>query len=286
MNITLVYKADAGAGDFDVSSAVRALESDGHRVAVFDKRYSSFSKALAESADMIVVAGGDGTVAEVIRAMPDRRIPLGILPVGTANNIARSFGIEDDIEKILHMLPAMKPRRLDLFHARGAFGSHLLVESAAVGCIAEAQHRVQAIPPGQDKIAAARKAVTETVAQAQPIIVALEMDGRASIRQCLGMEILNIRRIGPALPLLAHADPGDGALDVACVEGRHAFLDWLDDPQTPAPVNSERARQVTLRFPAGTLRLDDEFHEDVSDVSIVPTDDSAAILAPLAQTEH
>ena len=60
-----------------------------------------FKAALGENWDLVLVAGGDGTVAKVARCLVDRdiahRIPIAILPVGTANNIARSLGIEGEV---------------------------------------------------------------------------------------------------------------------------------------------------------------------------------------------
>ena len=49
----------------------------------------SYKSALRERWDLIVVAGGDGTVAKVARRLRYRKAPIIVLPVGTANNIAR-----------------------------------------------------------------------------------------------------------------------------------------------------------------------------------------------------
>jgi hypothetical protein len=48
---------------------------------------------LDKRADLVAVAGGDGTVASVARRMVGRGIPVAVLPMGTANNIARSLGL-------------------------------------------------------------------------------------------------------------------------------------------------------------------------------------------------
>lgn len=60
--------------------------------------YSSAGlESVLESTDVIVAAGGDGTVSTAARAVAGRDIPVAILPLGTANNIARSLGIEGSI---------------------------------------------------------------------------------------------------------------------------------------------------------------------------------------------
>src|SRR5881275_1097303 len=49
-------------------------------------------EALAEGFDLIIAAGGDGTVSEIARELVNRNATMAILPVGTFNNIARSIG--------------------------------------------------------------------------------------------------------------------------------------------------------------------------------------------------
>ncbi|MFL5807401.1 MAG: diacylglycerol/lipid kinase family protein [Roseiflexaceae bacterium] len=54
--------------------------------------------ALKHNYDMVVAAGGDGTVSDVAEALVHTDIPLGILPVGTANVLARELGIPIDLD--------------------------------------------------------------------------------------------------------------------------------------------------------------------------------------------
>ena len=48
-----------------------------------------------------MAAGGDGTIAKVVTQLKDRETRVAILPLGTANNIARSFGITGPVEEIV-----------------------------------------------------------------------------------------------------------------------------------------------------------------------------------------
>ena len=70
-------------------------------------RSKRFKEALAQAEGLVVVAGGDGTVGKVIAQMPDRGVPVAILPLGSANNIARSFNVAGapyELAEILHPL--------------------------------------------------------------------------------------------------------------------------------------------------------------------------------------
>jgi diacylglycerol kinase family enzyme len=69
--------------------------------------------------DAIVVGGGDGTVAHAAAALAGRDIPLGILPFGTLNLLARDLGIPSELDPAIAALAAAKPRAIDLGEANG-----------------------------------------------------------------------------------------------------------------------------------------------------------------------
>ncbi len=92
MRATLFHNPSAGhkAEKDDILAAMK--------LAGFDVRYVSVKgddveEALEKKAGLIVIAGGDGTIAEVLTRLPNRSVPVALLPLGTANNIARSLGI-------------------------------------------------------------------------------------------------------------------------------------------------------------------------------------------------
>ena len=73
-------------------------------------------KALRHGYDMIVAAGGDGTLNEVVNALPesDRKIALGLIPLGTGNDFARTFDIPTDIDDAIAVIAAHHIRPIDL----------------------------------------------------------------------------------------------------------------------------------------------------------------------------
>jgi diacylglycerol kinase family enzyme len=60
-----------------------------------------YKSALGKSTDLIVVAGGDGSLARVVRDLRHRTTPIAIWPLGMANNIARSLGIQGNPDEVL-----------------------------------------------------------------------------------------------------------------------------------------------------------------------------------------
>jgi diacylglycerol kinase family enzyme len=96
LRVTLIHNPGAGRkGVNDPQRLVAMLRAAGHQT-----RYQScddvrWHDALNQPADLIAVAGGDGTIGRVAKRMAGRGVPVGPLPSGTANNISRSLGLID-----------------------------------------------------------------------------------------------------------------------------------------------------------------------------------------------
>jgi diacylglycerol kinase (ATP) len=97
-------------------------------------------------ADLVLAAGGDGTINEVAEGLVHTDVPLGILPGGTANVLASEIGIGSSIERAAHHLPECQPRRISVGHLTcqgGAVSRHFLL-MAGVGLDAHIVYRVSA----------------------------------------------------------------------------------------------------------------------------------------------
>jgi diacylglycerol kinase (ATP) len=93
------------------------------------------AKAAAEGgAELVVVAGGDGTIREVASGMVRTGVPLGILPLGTFHNLALSLGIPREINGACEILERGHARKIDVGLANE---KHLFFEAAGVGVDAE-----------------------------------------------------------------------------------------------------------------------------------------------------
>lgn len=114
---------------------VAAMEAADIRVElVFTKANESpaliAQQAVEEGYDMVVVAGGDGTVSEVAKGLVHAPIPLGILPIGTYNNIARSLNLPTDLTEACQVLANGRIRSIDIGQANN---EHYFFEAAGVG---------------------------------------------------------------------------------------------------------------------------------------------------------
>jgi diacylglycerol kinase (ATP) len=125
--------ARLSAGGAQVRLLTTAARGDAERLAA--------EAAAAGAVDAIVAAGGDGTINEVINGMAGSGLPLGILPLGTANVLAWELGIGDRLADAAAVIAARATRRIHLGRCNGRY----FVMMAGVGLDA---HVVAAIRPG------------------------------------------------------------------------------------------------------------------------------------------
>lgn len=263
MRAHLVHNPRAGDGKSSGEDLVRMLRNAGIDARYCGIRSDEFPARLKEPADLVVVAGGDGTVRKVMARYPDRSVPLALLPLGTSNNVARSLGIEGEIADIIAGWHRDRTCPFDTGIAVGPWGERAFVEAVGWGALAAANEKA-----GPRRTAAAhsmlrgRDALVRRLRKAPPFAAALDIDGRTLEGRWLLIEALNTRYTGPRLMLSPTADPGDGTLDILCVAdaGRSDMLDWLAAPDgLDPPVEAVRGRRLTMRWDGRTaLRIDDK----------------------------
>ena len=86
----------------------------GHSIALTEK-------AIDENADVVVACGGDGTINEVAQGLVETQIPLGIIPLGSGNGIARHFKIPLEISKSVQVIKKNKLAKMDVGVVNGHY---------------------------------------------------------------------------------------------------------------------------------------------------------------------
>jgi diacylglycerol kinase family enzyme len=264
MRATLFHNPTAGskAAKDDILAAMKLADFDVRYVSV---KNGNVEDALGKKTDLIVIAGGDGTISEVLIRLPDRSVPVALLPLGTANNIARSLGIAGTPQELVETWKLDNTHPLDVGAVKGSWGTSRFIEGFGVGVFAEflkaADKREKA--KGADNLRKGRALLEKRIKDAKPVDLSVTIDGKALKGEFLGVEVMNVPFTGPGLPLAAKADVADGLLEVVCFEAgrRRDFQNWLDAPQDePAPVTSRKGGTVELIWSDTANRLDDESH--------------------------
>jgi diacylglycerol kinase family enzyme len=98
---------------------VEILKRNGHNVTVAPTTGPATAGGIAREhisrgADLVVVAGGDGTINETAEGMVHTQVPLGILPGGTANVLAMELKLGSRMERAAEQLEGCRPRRISL----------------------------------------------------------------------------------------------------------------------------------------------------------------------------
>ena len=268
MRVTVVHNPGAGAVELDRARLIALLLRAGHKPRYHSTKTEGWRTALQQPADLIVAAGGDGTVAKVARELAGRDVPLAVLPLGTANNIAASLGLGHDPAATVAGWATASAEPYDLASATGPWGAKSIVEAAGVGVLAslilESAKRI----PKRTTVVAEQvprniELLLEILFRSQPSRLDVQLDGRDLSGRYFMLEAMNIRSIGPRLDLATDADPGDGLLDVVMVRESERDLlagflrGRLDGDRGPSGLPSLRGERLSIRGAPFPLHLDD-----------------------------
>jgi diacylglycerol kinase (ATP) len=268
VRITLVHNPEAGGG-VHKASLVALLEDAGHRVRAVSTK-QDWRKALRKPTDLVVAAGGDGTLHKVALAVADTRVPMAILPLGTANNVGKTLEILGDARAVIAAWEEQPSRPFDLGHVSASWGDEAFVESFGGGAFAtligSGEHiETPSVLLGRQTDRALHHLGVLLAAEGERPW-AVSIDGQQHDGRYVAVEVLNIRFIGPNVPLAPEADPGDGLMDVVLVgaDERDALQHYIARriklaaaamPSLPVV----RGRDIRLLAPAGVrLHMDDE----------------------------
>jgi len=264
----LIHNDGAGDGKIHGDALSKVLAASGMAVRHCAPDAPDLAACLAGAEDLVIVAGGDGTVARILAQMPERaERQIALVPLGTANNIAQSLGVLSSLdpgagEEILTAWRHADHRALDIGIADGPWGRERFVEGVGIGPLARTiiQFKSKGVSP-VDGMRLGREAFAHAIGQCAPLQSRIRIDEAALQEEILMLEVMNIQHAGSRVRLAPNADAGDGLFDVVTlnVAQRADFLDWLksnSDKEEP-PVTWRRAHSVSLDWQGEPLRIDD-----------------------------
>ena len=264
MNVTLLVNTSAGEGTHSKRELRRTLEAAGHRVELGGRKGKKLRRALGAPGDLVVAAGGDGTVGRILKALAGRGVPLAILPLGTANNVATSLGVRGSPEELVAGWPAARRTLVRVGIARGPWGETRFIESVGVGLLARLMS--PSLDRGIRDVEDAR-ARTDRLIRALPLTRwRLELDGQDLSGDYLLVEAMNIRCAGPNLCVAQRAEPGDGRLEVVLAGGEdRATLRSLTGgaPEFGSALLPRSGRRLTVWCRRKELHVDHTYGKDL-----------------------
>ena len=182
----------------------------------------------SEAFDCVIVGGGDGTLNCTASAIVDTQLPLGILPLGTANDLARTLDIPADPVAAARIIAAGEERRIDV----GEVNDRLFFNVASIGFSAELARELTAEAKKRFGTLGYAIASARLLLRTRPFTAFIEHDGTTKKVKTVQISVGNGRFYGGGMTVDAAAEPDDGCLHVYSLEVDHwwrliALAPWL-----------------------------------------------------------
>jgi diacylglycerol kinase (ATP) len=219
----LIANRNSRRGAQTVEPAADELRAHGVDVAVKDcaSREDLFRLILRHAAeiDRVVVAGGDGTMNAAAPALVATGLPLGILPAGTANDLARTLGIPEDVAAAARIIAEGRTRTIDL----GSVNGHPFFNVASIGLSVDLTHVLtRDFKRRYGKIGYAF-ATLRTLARARPFRATIRSEDESVRVSTLQIAVGNGRYYGGGNAVEKTAAIDDQHLDLYSLEFKQAW---------------------------------------------------------------
>ena len=170
------------------------------------------ANAIANGADIIVASGGDGTVNEVASALVDTDIPMGILPAGSGNGLARCLGISMSYALALRTIIRGNTKLMDV----ATVNDKLYTSIAGIGFDAfVAQKFAESSIRGMISY---MQIILNEFSSYKPVTYNLTIDGEEFEKQALMIVFANSNQFGFNTKIAPDAKVDDGYLDICVVK--------------------------------------------------------------------
>jgi diacylglycerol kinase (ATP) len=221
--------AGSGRGRALEPALARQLESAANPSFVYPASLDELRDAVrgvrSAGATHLGVAGGDGTLHHVVNALEGATVTLVVLPIGSGNDFARGFGLENG--RAVQAFAAGKQRTVDLVEVNG----HRVCTVAGLGLVADCGIGIGRLLSPASRVrflARAFGSTTYLVGAAARIFAPRRISSIASLRwrdlkgqwqewegSLYGAFLANLRTLGAGLQLPVPAVPDDGAFELA-----------------------------------------------------------------------
>ena len=226
-----------------------------------DEAFDQIRNRVAKGVDALVAVGGDGLVNMALQVVAGTATPLGIVPAGTGNDIARSLGLPlDEPVTAVDLLATAEPRAVDVGRALGRWFGGVL-SSGFDSMVNERANRMR-WPRGRSRYNIAIAAELRTF---RPVPFVLELDGERWETEAMLVAVGNGVSYGGGMKVCPGASMDDGLFDVTVLGpiSKLEFVRVFPQVYSGAHVNHpavtvRRAKYVSLAAAGVTAYADGE----------------------------
>ncbi|VUD74790.1 lipid kinase [Methylobacterium symbioticum] len=213
----LMCNAKARNGSFSLDAVREILRQGGIEPVEVSGDCTDVIKAHADRVDLVILGGGDGTMNAAAAALVETKLPLGILPLGTANDLARSLGIPLDPLAAARLITTTQARPVDL----GWVNGHYYFNVASIGFSAELAGELTAESKKTWGVLGYAVAAVRVLRRVRPFTVTIEHDGQVEKVTTIQASVGNGRHYGGGMTVEEGATVDDGKLDFYSLEVAH-----------------------------------------------------------------
>ena len=274
-NATVLHNPGAGKGETSKNELIRKIESAGFKCSYSSTKQFRWENIETATSDFLILAGGDGTVRKVAeellaRKVSERKLPLALLPLGTANNIAKTLKITGSPTDIIGGWNSDRIKSFDVGIIEGADQPSFFLESFGYGLFPKLmlemkKQKKNGIGDSKEKLRVALEILYKLVLSGPVKRCNLQIDEIDYSGKFLLVEVMNIQSIGPNLHLAPESDPGDGVFDVVLVTERQRaalaeyFQKIINGLEVPFDFPILKARNMQIEWHGKHAHVDDEY---------------------------
>ncbi|HEX8060938.1 MAG TPA: diacylglycerol kinase family protein [Cyclobacteriaceae bacterium] len=273
-SVKLFHNPTAGEGEHSRETLIQQIESAGYDCSYSSTKKDGIEETTPKDADIIVAVGGDGTVRKIAAHLLEQPLreksgPIGLLPLGTANNIARTLGIKGTNEEIIGRWAQEKIKPFDIGRITGLEKNSFLLESLGFGVfpklIREMRNRKEKSDDPEEELLDALQRLYDIILDYKTRECRIVIGNQEFHDKFLMVEIMNIHSLGPNVNLAPLADPADGELDVILVPAsqRKELAAYIErrlkyGKDEPFLYKAHRAKNIRVNWSGHLLHVDDE----------------------------
>ena len=278
----LIHNPTAGSGNHEKDSLVKQVENAGFEVSYFSTNDPFMKRFTQKQAEVIFVAGGDGTVQKFAECMLEakegiKQVPVQLLPYGTANNIATTLGIKVPEEE---MTAQNTKTGFDIGIVEGVEEAGFFIEGIGCGIFPKLVREMEALDDDEkkDEIKKSRDTLVKIINSYEAREAIIIADDKEITGKFLLMELMNIRFIGPNIELAPNAETGDGYFELVTVreERREALKSYVQDHLNGRNTGKKledfahllKVKSLRLKWKGKDVHIDDEIIEDYREEEI------------------
>jgi diacylglycerol kinase (ATP) len=204
-------------GAADLAPALEVLREGG--VHVLEERppdvrqLGAWILAHRDAADLVIIGGGDGTLNAAAESLVEARLPLGILPLGTANDLARTLAIPVDPIEASRVIVEGHTHRIDLGRVNGKHFFNV----ASMGLSVHVARELGVEVKRRWGVLGYPLTLWRALGQHQSFRAEIGCNGRRARVRTIQISVGNGRHYGGGMTIAADAAIDDGMLDVVSV---------------------------------------------------------------------